>query len=276
MDAPATVRPAERALSVRVLWTTALAAVIAWAVLITGVVILESLGRDRVASFVAQRVASILDLKPSNRVHVDIGGSLLVFQALGQRLDSVEVTAVDVALGELVGDVRFTATGVPLDTSLPFDRVVAEVRVDEEVVSSLASGMTNAAVSSVEIAEPLVTLGTTVTIPSIVIFGVTLSPGFDLAVGVGLEPFVSDGRIAFTPVSFAVNDTELSAEAFADLYREAALALTRFGAICVADTLPAALRLESVEVRGDELVIGLGATNAVFSNESLAVRGECV
>lgn len=265
----------ERAITFRVVWVVAFACVLSWALLIVGAIIMEGLGRDRVSLFVADRVQSMLALEPEHPISVDIGGAPLVFQLVNQRLDAVRVTTQDVALGELVGDVRLTATGVPFDTTQPFERVEAEVRVDEELVSRIASSVTNATITSVELVEPEVKLGTTVTIPGLEVFGIVITPEFTFDVGIGMEPFVAEGSIGFMPTSFEVNGNVLSAEAFADAYRNAAQSLLQVGAICVADQLPAVLQLETVAVEGNELLIGLGADDAVFSNESLATKGEC-
>lgn len=265
----------ERAITFRVVWVVAFACVLSWALLIVGAIIMEGLGRDRVSLFVADRVQSMLSLEPEHPINVDIGGAPLVFQLVNQRLDAVRVTTQDVALGELVGDVRLTATGVPFDTTQPFERVEAQVRVDEELVSRIASSVTNATITSVELVEPEVKLGTTVTIPGLEVFGIVITPEFTFDVGIGMEPFVAKGSIGFMPTSFEVNGNVLSAEAFADAYRNAAQSLLQVGAICVADQLPAVLQLETVAVEGNELLIGLGADDAVFSNESLATKGEC-
>lgn len=265
----------ERAITFRVVWVVAFACVLSWALLIVGAIIMEGLGRDRVSLFVADRVQSMLSLEPEHPINVDIGGAPLVFQLVNQRLDAVRVTTQDVALGELVGDVRLTATGVPFDTTQPFERVEAQVRVDEELVSRIASSVTNATITSVELVEPEVKLGTTVTIPGLEVFGIVITPEFTFDVGIGMEPFVAEGSIGFMPTSFEVNGNVLSAEAFADAYRNAAQSLLQVGAICVADQLPAVLQLETVAVEGNELLIGLGADDAVFSNESLATKGEC-
>lgn len=267
--------PGERAITFRVIWVLALATVLSWSLLIVGAIVLENLGRDRVALFVADRAQAMLQLDPQHPVAVDIGGAPLILQLMNQHLDRVTVTTEDVTLGELEGDVVLTATGVPFDTTQPFERVFAEVRVDEELVGRIASSVTNATVTSVTLVEPEVLLGTTVTIPGLVIFGITITPELVFDVGIGLEPFVADGSIAFTPTSFEVNGNKLSAEAFADAYRNAAQSLMQVGAICVADQLPAALKLESVAVVGTQLVIGLGADDAIFSNETLATKGEC-
>src|SRR5690606_19572487 len=157
------------------------------------------------------RVQSMLSLEPGQPVNVDIGGSLLALQLWAQRLERVEVSAQDVSLGELTGDLHLTATGVPIDTAQPFERVEAHVRVDEELVAQITSQVTVAVVCSVELEEPLVKMGTTVKFPAVVVFGVTVIPEFSFDVGVGMEPFVADGKIAFTPVSFEVDGNELSA-----------------------------------------------------------------
>ncbi|MBX3093033.1 MAG: DUF2993 domain-containing protein [Cryobacterium sp.] len=265
----------ERAVTFRVIWVVALSFVLSWSLLIVGAIVMENLGRDRVALFVADRAQAMLQLDPQHPVAVDIGGAPLILQLVNQHLDSVTVTTEGVTLGELEGDVVLTATGVPFDTTMPFERVFAEVRVDEELVSRIASSVTNATVTSVTLVEPEVLLGTTITIPGLVIFGITITPELVFDVGIGLEPFVADGSIAFTPTSFEVNGNKLSAEAFADAYRNAAQSLMQVGAICVADQLPAVLALESVAVSGTQLVIGLGADGAIFSNETLAIKGTC-
>lgn len=269
------VPPEERALTRRVAWVMVLAAVLGWAMLITGAVVFDHVGRDRISRIVAERMQTMLGLAPEHPIAVEVGGGPLVLQLFAQRLESVVVSTQDVSLGKITGDVRLSATGVPLDMTQPFDRVEAQVFVDEKFVAEVASSVTNAIVTSVELEEPLVRLGTTVKIAAVEVFGIVIIPGFSFDVGIGMEPFVTEGKIAFTPVSFEVGGNELSAEDFADAYRTAAQTLMQVGAICVADQLPAVLALESVAVKGNELVIGLGAENVVFSNEALATRGEC-
>ncbi|HRQ00667.1 MAG TPA: DUF2993 domain-containing protein [Terrimesophilobacter sp.] len=259
----------------RVAWVAGLGLLLSLSLLVAGAVVFENVLRDRVSLLIGERVRTMLSLDPGHPVVVDVGGPPLVLQLVDQRFERIEVATDGVTLGELVGDVTLTATGVPFDASQPVDRVEGHVRVDEQTVAEITSRVTSAVVTSVTLAEPLVKMGTTLEFPAVEIFGVTIIPGFSFEVGVGMEPFVSDGKIAFTPVSFEVEGNELSAAAFADAYRDAAQTLLRVGAICVADKLPEALVLESVVVSGDELIIGLGADNAVFSTESLATRGEC-
>lgn len=267
--------PSERMITTRVIWAVAVAAVLSWSLLIVGSIVAEAVARDRVLLFMADRVQAMLQLESAHPVVVDIGGAPLILQLLNQRLDRVTITADRATLGELEGSLVLTATGVPLDRTKPFERVFVEVRIDEATVSRLASSITDATIESVALAEPEVLLGTTVTVPALVVFGVTVTPELVFDIGIGLEPFVAEGSIAFMPTSFDVNGTKLSAEAFADLYRDAARSLMQFGAICVADQLPVVLSLESVSVVGAELVIGLGADNAVFSAEALATKGTC-
>lgn len=266
---------AARAFPVAVALAVALGAVMAWALLIVGAVVMDAAARDRAAEFAAERVRAILGLEPDHPVSVDIGGAPLMLQLWAQRLDRIEVTAADVSIGELAGDVRVTAIGVPFDRSLPLERVDAEVRVGEELIASIASRVTNIELSGVDLDAPLIKLSTRVDFPAVEVLGVTVIPAFQFDVGMGVEPFVADGRIGFTPVSFSFDGNELSAESFADTYRHAAESLMQFGAICVADQLPEALRLESAHVHDDELIIGLGAANAVLSAEALATRGTC-
>lgn len=265
----------ERALTRRVAWSTVLVTVLGWCLIIVGAVVLDGVARAQVEHVVAQRAQAILGVGHEHPVIVEVGGGPLILQLLSQRFDRVDVVASNVALGELVGDARLTATGVPLDVTQPLERVELVVSVSEDVVSSIAARVTDSAVTRVTLSDPLVRWNTTVTIPALVVFGITITEEFRFDVGVGMEPFVADGRLAFTPVSFTVNGTELSAEAFADAYRSVAQVLTRAWATCVAEQLPAVLVLESAEVRGSRLVVSLGAEDAIFSAEALATRGTC-
>src|SRR5690606_20374845 len=197
--------------------------------------VFENIARERVSNYVAERAQSMLGLDPEHPVAVDVGGGPLVFQFVNQRLDEVTVTSDDVALGDVVGDVRLVATGIPFDRNLPLERVSAEVGVAEDVVSRLAATITDAVVSTVELAEPEVKLGTTVTIPRVEIFGFVVTEESTFDVGIGLEPFVSEGSIAFMPTSVEFDGNTLSADAFSDAVRGPAQSLLQFGAICIAD-----------------------------------------
>ena len=163
------------------------------------------------------------------------------------------------------GRLAVTATGIPTDLSQPAERVEATFRVAESDLPAIAS-----ALSSLEI-EDVVLEGNEVRFRSALdVLGIPLE------FAVGLRPEAVDGALAFTPSTLSLNGDELDLEEFAGQFGgilgDGVLATQT---VCVAESLPRDLMLEGVTVEGDELVVRLGADDAVLEGNGFTERGTC-
>ena len=199
---------------------------------------LDNWARQQVADYVTEKVEQVLNLDNGDPVTVEIAGVSVIAQVLTGTLDEVDVGVDDVTIGEFTGGVSLRAEGIPIDLQKPID----EVRlVDSEI--------------QFESTFRLLGLG--------------------VEVGVAVEPFAENGEIGFTPTSVSLNGSTSSAESLKKTFGAAAESLLKTRSICVARWLPVALTVDEVAVRGDDLVITIGADKAILSDESLQTLGSC-
>ena len=268
-DAPATdtpvvdtvVKPRRTARTIAIAVTVTIlsaAAVLAalWAV--------DGWARQQIVDQVTVKARQVLNLEATAPVQVEVAGFSVIAQVLGGSLDEVSVNVDDVSIGDLTGDVSLTATGVPMDLTKPVKAVDVDFRVSEDDLQSVALSLSNNAVDAVELVGSEVRFGT-----EFRIFG------FRLTVGVGVEPFAKDGEIGFTPTSVELNGSRTSVDDLVDSFDGAAEALLQTRTFCVASQLPAVLTLNDVVVDNKELVVTIGARNAVFDADSVSTLGTC-
>lgn len=234
------------------------------ALLVGGLVVLDAWARQQVADYVTDTVREVLSLESDQPVAVEIGGTSVIAQVVTGSLERVDVGVDNVTIGELTGGVSLRADGVPVDMSKPVDRVQIEFRVGERSIQSIAHALSATAIDSVELVDDEIQFGTELSV-----FGVRFT------VGVGVEPFASNGEIGFVPSSVEIAGTRSSAESLVQRFGSPAEQLLQTRSICVARWLPESLGVEDVEVRGDELVLTIGATRAFFDEASLAILGSC-
>lgn len=233
-------------------------------VLVVGFVVLDGWARQQVADYVADKARSVLSLDADEPVAVEVGGTSVIAQVVTGSLDRVEVGVTQVTIGELTGDVRLVAEGVPVDVSKPVDRVQIQLRVAEDDIQAIAHTLSATTIDSVRLVKGEIQFGSEITV-----FGIPFT------VGIGVEPFADGGSIGFTPTSVEIAGTRSSAESLIKQFGRPAEQLLKTQSICVAQWLPAALGVETVEVGTKRLTVTIGATKALFDEKSLAALGSC-
>ena len=242
----------------------------ALAILVGGFFWLDNWVRGQVAELAVSKVEEALSLDSDQAVEVEIAGVSVLAQVLTGKLDGVSAGVDNVRLGDLSGDVQVDVVGIPVDLNDPFDvtdpidHVEIAFVVHEDSVRQVASLLSLSAVSSVELEDGLIQLGT----------GIDLL-GIEFSLGVGIEPFARDGRVGFAPTTVDVNGSRTSAADLSARFGPLVDSLLQPQELCIARWLPAALTVESVSVVEEELVIVIGADRRIFSEAALRELGTC-
>ena len=233
-------------------------------VLGTVAVIAESLARQQASALIADQVRSSLQLEADHPVEVTVEGASVLWQAVSGRLDRVAIEAPDVAFGELVGDLSLIVEGTPIDPTQPTDSVQAVYRVAEADVAALAGFLAGTVVSDVQLDEREIRFQT-----AFAFFGVEFS------VGIGVTPTVEDGQLAFTPSSVQLGDERLDAADLQQQFGSIVEPLLTSQLFCVAQYLPQALELTSVQVGDEQLVAVFQAADVALSGPEFSTLGTC-
>ena len=243
-------------------------------VLIAGVVVLDYWVRGQVADFVSTKVQQAFSLDKDQPVTVEVTGFSVLGQLATGSLDKVSADVDNVVVGELRGGVRVTLIDIPVDEQKPVGRLHAEFRMTESTVAELVTSLSATTVTSVELVEPEIRLGSEFATPSFTVFGVTV-PSIPIALAVTLEPYATGGMLGFTPTSVEVNGAKSTAEELTAQYGALAESALQPQSLCVASWLPEALTIDDVGVRGKELVVGFSAENQILSAAALGRLGSC-
>jgi hypothetical protein len=243
----------------------------AWLVVLVVVVVLvaaaavaaEWLARGIVQGGVRQVIVSQLGLASSQQVDVEVGG-LVIPQLISGRLDDLTVSAPDVTMGPITGDVVVNVTGMPIRADSPATGGTAVVRLDEQELRSLLAVADGFPADAVGIAAPDVTLST-----ELQVFGA------GVPIGVALQPSAAEGDLVLTPQSITLGGAEISADDLRSRLGGLVDPLVRQWDICIARFLPSALTLTSVAVEGPQVVAGFDIDGAVVVDPALRENGTC-
>lgn len=254
-------RDGEKRLKKRTVFITV---VVSLAIVIAALWAVDTWARQRAAEFVTDKVREVLALESTQPVTVEIAGFSVIAQVLTGQLEQVDVEVDDVTIGDFTGGVELRAEGIPVDLTKPVNSVQIEFTVGEESIQKIAHVLSATAIDEVTLAEPEIQFSSEFSIF-----------GFSLDVGVGIEPYAENGEIGFTPTSISLNGERSSAAELNEQFGSLAAELLQTRTVCVASWLPAALTVDDVEVRGDELVITIGADKAILTEKALSALGSC-
>lgn len=242
--------------------TIAIVAVIV--VVVAGLLVAaEAIARSAVASTVRSLVVQKVGLPADQPVDVEVPGIVLP-QLISGRLDEVGVSADDVAIGSLTGDVRVRLQGVPVAGGAAASGGSASVRLDPAQLRALLSQIPDFPSDTVGTAAPDVTLSTRFSV-----FGVPIP------VGISLTPGAAGGDLTFTPSSFELGGNRVDAETLRGQLGGVADGALRTWNLCIADRLPAGLTLDSVTVQGDDLVAMFAIDGGLLDDPALQQNGTC-
>lgn len=225
------------------------------------VVAAELLARSIVPGIVRGIVVEQLDLPADQQLDVETTGILLP-QLIGGRLDELHLASDSITLGGITGRADVTAVGVPLSGG-DFASAHATVRIGEDQFAALLE-TSDLPIDAVELDEPHATAS-----GSVSVLGITVP------IALTLTPAADHGELLLTPVSLEVAGMNLDAEQIADRLGDLGEQLTRPHRVCIADRFPAGVIIDSVEVSGDEVVVGADVDGGIVSEAGLQVNGAC-
>lgn len=226
----------------------------------------DGLAKQYASDYVRARIVEALGLPDDAQVDVRLGGGSMILQALDGRLVSVEVSVPEATFGELSGAIEVHAEGVPLDATKPVDVLRVDLVVDEDDLVAIADNLSGLTLDTIDLDESGIVVASAFSI-----FGIPLP------LGMTLEPSAVDGELTFTPTSVTVGDTTFPAEqVLADpLFGGFARDLLRQQSVCIAGYLPEALVLTTVEIEGEQLVLGFTGDGAALAGPELSTPGTC-
>ncbi|MBX3098175.1 MAG: DUF2993 domain-containing protein [Salinibacterium sp.] len=243
-----------------------IALVVVAALLVVGFFVADRYAKTYAENYVRERIVEVLKLDPASDVEVDVGtGSVLLQAALG-ALDEVTVHVDPITFGDISGTAVISATKVPLDSSVPLETLDIQVTVSEENVKKLSSFMSGIDLTSIELKNQLIRVGTE--------FDLFF---FTIPVSVDLNPTAHDGGINFDPVTILLGKDEISVADLRSSPQFSALAGSLLASrdFCVAEFLPQALTVKKVEIVGKTLVLSINGDGTALSDPALSTLGTC-
>lgn len=226
----------------------------------------ENLARQYATNLVRERIVDGLALDPATDVEVDLGSGFLLLQAATGSVNDVTVDIPELVLGEIRGAASLEARDVPLDSTQPIRELDITATIDEDNVQSLASYLSGVDLSSIELRDGIIRVGTEIDLAVLT-----------FPVAIDLAPGTSEGGISFTPQTILVGEEQLSVAeltAFPPLQAIAGELLASRD-FCVASSLPQGLEITSVEVIGTDLVVGLSGDGIALAGDDLTTNGSC-
>ena len=224
----------------------------------------EGYAKDYAREYIKERIIAVLGIAEGTPVTVDIGDDSVLLQALAGKLNQIDVTAELVTFGILKGAATVHAEGVPLDQAAPVEALAITFAVGEGDVGALAGNLSGAQLQSIVLEEPEIVASTTFNIF-----------GFQIPVGMGIEPSADNGQIVFTPTSIRLGDENYTAESLRATFGGFADQLLQQQSFCVAENLPAALTIVDVAVVEKTLIVKIDGDGAALGGPDLSTPGTC-
>lgn len=233
---------------------------------VVALVAIDALARGFAEDLIADQAAEVLDVPEGTQVEASIGGGPVLLQVISGALDHVEVQVDGYAVGPLAGDLTLTAEGVPFDLQAPTRSLTVRYDVSEQALGAISGSLSGVPIDSVALEEP-----------EIVANGSVSLLGLTLPLGLGLTPAAVDGALAFTPTSARIGDATIEASALADdpVWGAIAGSVLQQQTVCIADQLPSALTMTTVEVAGDVLRIEFDGSGQALDGGGFTTRGSC-
>jgi hypothetical protein len=246
-------------------WLVASVALVA--LLVVGFLVAENFAREFATGYVRDRVVAALGIDPTTPVDVEIGGGSVILQALAGSVDEVTVDIDELTFGDVTGSARLVATGVPLDSSRPVGTLGITVTVTEENVRTLATYLSGLELSTIEVGDGLISIGTEFSV-----FGFITMPAT-----VGLEPSATGTGIVFSPKTITLGDQEISVAELLDNPLLGGLAGQFLASreFCVAQYLPKSLTVTDATVVGSSIVVTITGDGAALGAATTSAGGTC-
>lgn len=243
-----------------------IAAAVLVVLLVVGFFVADALARQVATAYVRDRIVEVLKLPADATVDVDLGTGSLLLQAARGSVDEVTVWVPELAVGGITASAVLTAEGVPLSDTEPVRELGIVVTLTEDQVRALSGYLSGIELTSIDLERGVISVGTDLNVVFLTV-----------PVTVDLVPSPSENGIAFEPDSITLDGTQISVDDLRAIPLVSDLAgdLLDSREFCIADSLPQALTVRDVEVRGDELVVTIGASGVPLSGPGLSTTGEC-
>lgn len=231
-------------------------AVVAW---VAG----EQIARGIVERTIREQAITQLSLPADQKIDVDVASPVLLPLLVG-NLAEVRVASDDVPIGDFTADVVVEAQDVPIRGDGDWSGAYATVTIDEAQLQQLLATLDEFPAETVEIDAPEVAV--TFELNAVL----TTVP-----VGVALAPRAENGDLVLTPTSLRVAGAQISAEAILRQFGAIASTVVRDWDVCVAEYLPAAMRLTDVAVQPDAVVVDFEIDSSILRDDAARQRGTC-
>ncbi|MGV8884139.1 MAG: DUF2993 domain-containing protein [Microbacteriaceae bacterium] len=244
-------------------WVIALVVIVV--LVVVGWIVGDIVARDMADRYVRDQITQVFDLKPDAPMTVTIGEGSLIAQAITGGIDSVDVMVPDVSVGEIAGDVSISLTDIPLQSTQPVGTMNVTLSVPEENLAGLGSYLSGVDVSSITLVEDRVAIAT-----QLELFG------FPIPIGIQLTPEAKNGEIGFTPSVIELNGANISVpDLLGGPLAGIAGSVLATQSFCVAEYLPEALTVTSVDVVKKNLVVALTGDGKALGGPEFSRMGTC-
>lgn len=218
---------------------------------------IRAYAEDRVASEIEQQLPPGVE----GEVAVEIGGFSVVQQYLAGRFDEVGLRAPELTIDGYPVAASVDLAGVPVEGGAvegAIESVAGTVDIPQETVAGLIAS--RGVVGDITLGDDSLQYRTS-----------TEVLGQELGFQVITRPVLDAGRIVFRAESAQIDGAglEFDATQLLDLVAPEGLS------VCVAQYLPEAIELRSVEIVGSEAIVDLTATDLLIDEASLARTGVC-
>jgi hypothetical protein len=246
-------------------WLIGLAVLVV--LLIVGFIVADSFARQYARDLVREQIIQVLGLPADTAIDVGLGEGSLILQALRGSIDEVTVGIDSFTVGPITGSAQLVATAVPLDSAQPLDTLGITITIPESEVRNLAGNFSGLELESIDLGDGLITIGTEVSILSFI----------TIPLSIDLEPTAIEGGISFDPKVIRAGEDEISV---ADLRSNALFSsiagdLLNAQDFCVADSVPQALTIDEAAVVGSSLVVRLNGNGAALGGPAMSTFGTC-
>jgi hypothetical protein len=233
-------------------------------VLVVLVIGAEVAARTLAPTIIREQLVANLGLAEDQQIDVGLPGPVLLPYLVVGNLPEMTLSAQDVEVEGLAGDVEVALQDVPVWGGTDWSGGQARVTLDEDQTRALLGQVDGFPVDSFSFDDPDVALDT-----ELEVFGQAIPLGVRLGVG------ADDGDILLAPTTFLLAGTEISADALRQQVGPLLGSFAEQWPVCIAEYLPAALTLTDVAVAGETVVADFEIDSAILRDASAQQPGTC-
>ncbi len=225
---------------------------------VVAVVLVETVGRGIAEKYVEDRVESSLPAGVTGDVSVRLGGGSLIAQYLSGRMEDVRLVSDDLAVQGIPVRARLQLAGAPIDQTRPVESARGSVVLGEDAVEALLAQQGYP--GNARLANGLVEYSDT-----------TQVLGADLDYTITARPSLSGGVLQLAPESARLSSGGLDIDADRLLRLVAPDGIS----LCLAEAVPQALTLDSLDVGDGSARLDFSGRDVVLTADALARTGSC-